>query len=257
LTAPVPTDPDKENNEKEKEETDAGLAGGIKISSQEIKITSPQMEQDWQIPIITGLGDLALQEQINKEIMEKALQTKAELEKDYAELAENAKTSGFPMRTFQFFIRYKNYTCGNIASLAVESYQYSGGAHGLTTVDFCNLDTKNNKLLTLSSLFKDDVDYVSLINQEIIKQIAVRQKGEEIPYFEGEEGFQSIDAEHPFYLKDNELIIHFGQYEIAPYVAGMPEFSIPLDLLEEYLSGLPGTFENVPAAPGTATVHWV
>ncbi|MGI5882107.1 MAG: stalk domain-containing protein [Dethiobacteria bacterium] len=255
LISPGSGDQEWENSIIREGETGGGLAGEVKINSRGVKNSSTQMEVDLQIPFITGLGDRALQEQINKEIMEKAQKTRAELEKDYAELAESAKASGFPVHTFQFFVRHKTSTCGGIVSLAVESYRYSGGAHGLTTVDFYNLDTKNNKLLTLSSLFKDDADYVSLINEEIIKQIAAQQKGEQIPYFEGENGFQSINAEHSFYLKDNELIIHFGQYEIAPYAAGMPEFSIPLDLLKEHLSRLAGTTENVPAALGTVAVH--
>ncbi len=236
LTAPDPEAPVVENDKNVKDETGRGLPGGVEINPRVIKSSSTQMELDLQIPVITGLRDRTLQEQINKEIMDKALQTKAELEQSYAELAEYAQTSGFPMHTFQLFVRYETYICGNIVSLAVETYQYSGGAHGGTKVVFYNLDTKNNKQLALSGLFQDDLDYLSIINQEITKQIAAQiESGKDICYFEGEGGFRSIDANHPFYLKDEALILHFGQYEIAPYAAGMPEFIIPLTFLEEHL----------------------
>ena len=237
LTAPNPEGPAAESDQNVKDEIGGGLAGGIEINTWESKSSSTQMELDLQIPVITGLTDQALQEQVNQEIMDKALQTKAELEQTYAELSEYAKTAGFPVHTFQLFVRYNTYTCGDIVSLAVETYQYSSGAHGGTEVVFYNLDTKNNKQLNLSSLFKENVDYVSIINQEIKKQIAAQVESGQDIYFEGENGFQSIDAHHPFYIKDDALVLHFGQYEIAPYAAGMPEFDISLTTLKGYLQG--------------------
>ncbi|MBF7084764.1 DUF3298 domain-containing protein, partial [Desulfallas sp. Bu1-1] len=51
--------------------------------------------------------------------------------------------------------------------------------------------------------------------------------------FEGDMGFQSISENHPYYIKDNYIVLCFGAYEIAPYAAGMPEFKIPIDLLSQ------------------------
>lgn len=227
LSAPGTENPAGDNSEE--------ITGGIKINTREIKSSSAQMELNMEIPVISGLVDQALQEQINKQILDQAMQTKTELDQSYAELAESAKVSGFPLHTFQLFISYETYTSGDVVSLVVETYQYAGGAHGGAWRDFYNLDTKNGKLLTLQGLFKDSTDYITVINGEIQKHIAARIKSGQDMYFEGEMGFKSIAANHPFYIKDSQLILHFGQYEIAPYAAGMPEFAVPLTSLTQQL----------------------
>lgn len=211
-------------------------APGVLVNTKEIKSSDARLELNLELPVISGLVDQALQEQINSQIQEQALQTKAELEQNYAEIAENAETFEFPLHTHQLFVTYDTYTSGNIISLVVETYQYSGGAHGGTIKDFYILDTKNGRILTLPDLFKADAHYIATINQEIQRQMAAQLEGDTgIYYFEGEMGFQSIDSHHPFYIKDKQLILHFGQYEIAPYAAGMPEFALPLAMLTEQL----------------------
>ena len=42
-------------------------------------------------------------------------------------------------------------------------------------------------------------------------------------------GFMGIDKQQSFYIKDGHLVVYFGLYEIAPYVAGIQEFKLPLD----------------------------
>jgi len=61
------------------------------------------------------------------------------------------------------------------------------------------------------------------------------QKGDGM-YFEGDMGFKSISDKQDFYLDGDNLVICFGQYEIAPYASGMPEFKIPLAFLKPNLN---------------------
>jgi len=204
----------------------------IQVSTKEIKSTSEQMELDLKIPVISGLEHRALEKEINEQIIDKAMQTKTELENVYEEYAQSAKDNGFPVHSFQLHTDYEVYTSGKVLSLAVETYRYSGGAHGMARKDFYVLDTQAGKRLTLKDLFKSKADYKALINQEIERQIEAGEK----MYFEGDMGFQSISDNHPFYLQDNNIVFFFGEYEIAPYVAGMPEFKIPVDILQEGLS---------------------
>ena len=46
-------------------------------------------------------------------------------------------------------------------------------------------------------------------------------------------GFKTIDDNQPFYLTDGGLVVYFGQYEIAPYYVGIPEFKIPFSRLKD------------------------
>ncbi|TYO93294.1 stalk domain-containing protein [Desulfallas thermosapovorans] len=208
--------------------------GGVSVDTREIKSTTDQLKLSMEIPVISGMSNKALQEQINKEIMDKALQARGELETNYKEYAANAEKFDFPAHPFELYITHEVYTSGSILSLVVETYQYSGGAHGIAWRDYYNLDTKNGRQLSLQDLFKDDVDYVSILNGQIDKQIADQLNSGQGMYFEGDMGFQSILENHPFYLKDDHIVICFGQYEIAPYAAGMPEFQLPLDSLSRY-----------------------
>ena len=204
----------------------------IQVSTKEIKSTGEKMELDLKIPVISGLEHSSLEKEVNTEILDKAMQNKTELENAYPEYAQSAKENQFPAHPFQLYVDYEMHTSGKVLSLAVQTYQYSGGAHGQAWKDFYVLDTQKGKLLTLQDLFKDNANYKALINQEINKQINTGEK----MYFEGDMGFQTISENHPFYVQDDNLVFFFGQYEIAPYAAGMPEFKIPVDILKDKLN---------------------
>ncbi|MBF7084762.1 DUF3298 and DUF4163 domain-containing protein, partial [Desulfallas sp. Bu1-1] len=190
----------------------------------QVKIATNWLNLDMQIPVISGMTNKALQEKINKEIMDKAMHTKGELESGYAEYAKAASEYNFPAMPFELSIDYETYTSGGVLSLVVETYEYSGGAHGLAWRDYYNIDTVNCRELSLSELFKNNVDYIKIINREIKKQISDQINSGQGLYFEGDMGFQSISENHPYYIKDNYIVLCFGAYEIAPYAAGMPEF---------------------------------
>lgn len=215
-------------------DTEESPIGGVSVDTRETKSNTDQLKLSMEIPVISGMSNKALQEQINKEILDKAMQTKSELEINYKEYAANAEEFNFPVHPFELYVTHEVYTSGSILSLVVETYQYSGGAHGMAWRDYYNLDTQNGRQLSLQDLFKDDSDYVSILNGEIEKQIADQLNSGQGMYFEGDMGFQSISENHPFYLKDNHIVICFGQYEIAPYAAGMPEFQLPLDSISQY-----------------------
>ncbi len=213
--------------------TKEASTNGVIVCAREIKSTTDQLELNMQIPIITGMTNKSLQEKINKEVLDKALQTKNELESSYKEYTTSAKEFDFPVYPFQLYVAYEAYTSGGVLSLVVETYQYSGGAHGLTWRDYYNLDTQNGRQLSLQELFKDNAGYINTINGEIQKRITDQINSGQGMYFEGDEGFKTISANHPFYINDNHIVLCFGQYEIAPYAAGMPEFQLPIDMLSQ------------------------
>lgn len=85
----------------------------------------------------------------------------------------------------------------------------------------------------LKDIFENGFDYKSEINRIIDRQIAADPQN----YFSGENmGFTSIDETQRFYIQDDQLVIYFNQYEIAPYAAGIPEFTIPLASLRDHLN---------------------
>lgn len=126
----------------------------------------------------------------------------------------------------------------NMLSINIQYYKYSGGAHGYYEDISYNIDMTNGENLTLKTLFKENCDYKNVINIEIRRQIeAMAQKDAE---YNGLYEFDGIKDNQKFYIQDDNIIVYFDLYEIAPYPAGIPEFTINVKsinhiLKEEYI----------------------
>ena len=171
---------------------------------------------DVVIPQIVGLGDENKEKDINNEILN---WTNLWI-KDTKDTSEDIK----PTIPYELMARYVLTNNQDILSFYIDYYQFSGGAHGITTRNTYNIDINSGNKLMLKDLFKEGYDYKSYINNEIRKQISIHPEY----YFTGKEGFNGIKENQDFYIRDNKIVIHFPYYEIAPYVTGMPEFEIEM-----------------------------
>ncbi|MGL4873406.1 MAG: DUF3298 domain-containing protein [Clostridium sp.] len=118
-----------------------------------------------------------------------------------------------------------------LASLYIDYYQFAGGAHGMSYKDAYNIDKKTGNLLNLSDLFKENYNYKEKIDTLIRDDI---NKDKEKYFNEGAD-FKGVDNKTRFYLKENNLIIYYGLYEIAPYASGIIEFNLSLDNFKDGL----------------------
>ena len=171
---------------------------------------------DVVIPQIVGLGDENKEKDINNEILN---WTNLWI-KDTKDTSEDIK----PTIPYELMARYVLTNNQDILSFYIDYYQFSGGAHGITTRNTYNIDIQSGNKLMLKDLFKEGYDYKTYINNEIRKQISIHPDY----YFTGKEGFNGIKENQDFYIRDNKIVIHFPYYEIAPYVTGMPEFEIEM-----------------------------
>ena len=171
---------------------------------------------DVVIPQIVGLGDENKEKDINNEILN---WTNLWI-KDTKDTSEDIK----PTIPYELMARYVLTNNQDILSFYIDYYQFSGGAHGITTRNTYNIDIQSGNKLMLKDLFREGYDYKTYINNEIRKQISIHPEY----YFTGKEGFNGIKENQDFYIRDNKIVIHFPYYEIAPYVTGMPEFEIEM-----------------------------
>lgn len=128
---------------------------------------------------------------------------------------------------------------------------YTGGAHPYEEVVAYNYDVKNKKEMTLADLFANNPNYLNQIS-EISRKILIERFTESLG-----EGFDSAkekqtytqeviapmvnDGTDPknadnfanFTFTKDKLIIHFGQYQVGPYVAGQQDVEMPLTLIEQ------------------------
>lgn len=152
----------------------------------------------------------------------------AEAIKDFNYRMEN----GYPFNNYQVLQTYKvTYNEYPIISLYSEIYEYSGGAHGLTTLKGHTIDIKNGLHLTLNDLFVDDYDYSKTILTYIETEAIRRQEEDDIMYFDDlSENIIKYYDEKNFYLTNKGVAIFYPLYTIAPYATGIQIFEVPYEL---------------------------
>lgn len=122
---------------------------------------------------------------------------------------------------------------------------FTGGAHGYEVKKSYNYDLENNRYLTLADIYKDD-DYLnklSQISRQILKeQHAIisdedRANSDKVAvedYLENinnsiDSGTEPIEDNFKIFTFDEDSIkIYFAQYQVGPYVMGMPEVEISI-----------------------------
>ncbi|MEG2245890.1 MAG: DUF3298 domain-containing protein, partial [Peptostreptococcaceae bacterium] len=115
----------------------------------------------------------------------------------------------------------------NMLSILTKYYQYSGGAHGFYENKSYNIYVEDGKDLKLKDLFKENADYKKVINSIIREKIKENKQ---------EYSFKGISNNQKFYIEDNKIVIYFDLYEIAPFAAGIPEFSIDINSISHILN---------------------
>ena len=124
--------------------------------------------------------------------------------------------------------------------LVIGRYVVNTAGSSSTTIKYDTIDKQNKLLITLPSLFKDEA-YIDIISENIKAQMKEQMKDESNVYWledemMGDENFSKIDKNQSFYItKDNQLVIAFDKYEVAPGYMGNPEFIIPSELLKDVL----------------------
>ena len=104
------------------------------------------------------------------------------------------------------------------------------------------LDKTTGKVLTLSDLFAEGSDYIGVISADIIRQMTEQVEAGEGDYFipggiwSDEECFKAIAPDQNFYIdENNQLIVIFDEYEVAPGSMGMPRFTVETAVLDDIL----------------------
>lgn len=124
--------------------------------------------------------------------------------------------------------------------LVIGRYVVNTAGSSSTTIKYDTIDKQNKLLITLPSLFKDEA-YIDIISENIKAQMKEQMKDENNVYWledemMGDENFSKIDKNQSFYItKDNQLVIAFDKYVVAPGYMGNPEFIIPSELLKDVL----------------------
>lgn len=129
---------------------------------------------------------------------------------------------------------------GKLLSIRFDTTLNAGGS-GQYTRTFM-LDMRTGDVLELADLFTLDSDYINVISNDVLRQMTAQVQAGEADYFipggiwSPDECFKAISPDQNFYINNkDQLVIVFDEYEVAPGRDGMPEFIIPVDVLDAIL----------------------
>lgn len=136
-----------------------------------------------------------------------------------------------------------------LATVVLNTSSYLGGAHGSSSQTYYNFDLKHQKQVSLDQLIQaNQKAKLNTLAHDAFKAWVTESKlAENVNEYEQAWKFTLSDN---FYLGKQGLILQYGEYEIGPYVVGLPRLTIPYDKLKGILKPefLPTAFQAQPAA---------
>lgn len=128
-----------------------------------------------------------------------------------------------------------------LVSVLLHISQYSGGAHGSTSMHTFNYDIKSRRNITLEDIFKGYPAYLKKLSDESRKQLSVTlsesagdgQVADADFLNAGTEPTESNFSLFTFTPQNDALTIYFGIYQVAPYAYGESHITVPLPISGE------------------------
>lgn len=203
------------------------------IQTKVINKSNKYIKANLKIPVLV-VENKEIENKINKKIEEDIMNFY-----DNSFKESESYFDDFPESEMQFVVSSEYEIKKNnkqIISLLVKYYKYSGGAHGIYEYIPYNIDVTSGDIFKLQDIFKQNTNYKQMIDKEIKKQVKELNIKNQLPEDSDQlYTFQGIKENQKFYLIDNKLVVFFDLYEIAPYVAGIPEFSIGEEILKDMI----------------------
>lgn len=141
---------------------------------------------------------------------------------------------------------------GKLATVVLNSSSYLGGAHGATSQRYYNFDLANQKQVQLHDLLlpKQKATLDKLAHEAFKTWIVDSKLATDPKEYEQAWPFQLTDN---FLLGEQGLILQYGEYDIGPYVVGLPRLVIPFSELQgvlkpEYLPKVDAPAASTPVA---------
>ena len=116
---------------------------------------------------------------------------------------------------------------------------YESAASGYQWNYYYTIDLETGERLQLKDIFVEDSDYITVISDDIKKQMAEQMEADENVYYwlndEMEEmNFKSIAEDTAFYVnKNGNVVIGFNDGDVAPMYMGAVEFEIMSEVVKD------------------------
>lgn len=125
------------------------------------------------------------------------------------------------------------YISNRFLSVKVQSYTYTGGAHGYNSIQFMNFNLKTGDEYILQTQLKDESAFLDYTESEFRRQRDIESdlNLNEFGYWFEDEKFQ-LPREMGF--DGDKLILIYNPYEIASYADGHIIIEIPIEEVKPY-----------------------
>ena len=138
---------------------------------------------------------------------------------------------------------------GPLATVVLNTSSYLGGAHGSASQTYYNFDLKHQKQVSLDDILlpQQKANLEKLAYQAFKIWVTDAKLADNMADYEK---VWKFSLSNNFYLGQNGLILQYAEYEIGPYVAGLPRLEIPYAQLQSILKKqyLPATDQVAGAA---------
>jgi hypothetical protein len=203
------------------------------VSLQEIQVAKDTYNAEFKTPGVTGLENKELEKTLNEKYIAENEALYKDFQKDMKVIeAEGGGHLGMES-TYEVVTDTDDI-------LSISRYVVNTVGSSSTTMRTDTIDKKNEILITLPSLFKDDA-YIEAISTYIKGEMTKQMEADEnIIYWVGSEAefesFESIRPDQTFSITaDHKLTISFDKYEVAPGYMGVLTFEIPTEVIESDL----------------------
>ncbi len=147
----------------------------------------------------------------------------------YKKMAD-AGTLSWELLRFVHIVCNENY----ILSTYVLNYAFTGGAHGLETLEYTTVDLKTGKILNLANIMdegrKQDLSRLLTSKLKKMNKIPDSRKLSENGYFVDE-----IQPTENFYLMPDGIGFLYNHYDIAPYSYGATDIFLSADEVRDII----------------------
>lgn len=206
------------------------------LTLREYVVEEPNYNANIKVPVIADLDNKALEYGLNEKYLK---ENEALYNKFQEEIEAMKQQSGGHLSVDAGYIVKTD----NDEIFSIERYIVESIASSSEELKFDTIDKKNQILITLPMLFKDQ-HYIQSISDYIVGEMRAQMKADpDKIYWISDSAddvqvdeFKAISEKQSFYINnDGKLVIVFNKYEVAPGYMGAIEFIIPTDVISDDL----------------------
>lgn len=117
----------------------------------------------------------------------------------------------------------------DLVTVAINSYEFTGGAHGMPITQWLNWDLAENHAVPLGRLIASGQEEAFWNAAEQAHARWVEKEAPSDDGFREDWPFQQTDS---YRLTRDGVVLHYDVYSIAPYAMGQPQLTVPWSALD-------------------------